>query len=110
YYIIFYLYVYLLHRHLLSFPTRRSSDLAMDELDKILNYTEPFSNIKDIPPLVNTLNVHLDGLLKEKREEAKGKIELDRGEVSLQDRKSTRLNSSHVSISYAVFCLKKKKT
>src|SRR5207249_5880528 len=28
---------------------------------------------------------------------------------ALRDRKSTRLNSSHVSISYAVFCLKKKK-
>src|SRR5690625_7053743 len=28
----------------------------------------------------------------------------------LRDRKSTRLNSSHVAISYAVFCLKKKKT
>src|SRR5204863_7590744 len=28
----------------------------------------------------------------------------------LGDRKSTRLNSSHVEISYAVFCLKKKKT
>src|SRR2546428_6491349 len=28
---------------------------------------------------------------------------------SLQDRKSTRLNSSHDQISYAVFCLKKKK-
>src|SRR5690554_7320881 len=28
----------------------------------------------------------------------------------LPDRKSTRLNSSHVRISYAVFCLKKKKT
>src|SRR5690349_17601574 len=28
---------------------------------------------------------------------------------SSQDRKSTRLNSSHVEISYAVFCLKKKK-
>src|SRR3989442_4574849 len=28
----------------------------------------------------------------------------------IQDRKSTRLNSSHVRISYAVFCLKKKKT
>src|SRR5437660_2529288 len=27
----------------------------------------------------------------------------------LEDRKSTRLNSSHVAISYAVFCLKKKK-
>src|SRR2546430_13109309 len=30
--------------------------------------------------------------------------------VELQDRKSTRLNSSHSQISYAVFCLKKKKT
>src|SRR5207249_5175939 len=28
---------------------------------------------------------------------------------AIRDRKSTRLNSSHVSISYAVFCLKKKK-
>src|SRR3712207_9326875 len=28
---------------------------------------------------------------------------------NLQDRKSTRLNSSHANISYAVFCLKKKK-
>src|SRR5699024_12286607 len=37
----------------------------------------------------------------------------ERWEATLQrelsDRKSTRLNSSHVSISYAVFCLKKKK-
>src|SRR5207249_11178082 len=30
-------------------------------------------------------------------------------QLALLDRKSTRLNSSHVSISYAVFCLKKKK-
>src|SRR5438045_8669169 len=30
--------------------------------------------------------------------------------VLAQDRKSTRLNSSHLGISYAVFCLKKKKT
>src|SRR3712207_8182900 len=29
---------------------------------------------------------------------------------TLPDRKSTRLNSSHANISYAVFCLKKKKT
>src|SRR3712207_9411569 len=29
--------------------------------------------------------------------------------VEVQDRKSTRLNSSHANISYAVFCLKKKK-
>src|SRR3712207_6931832 len=32
------------------------------------------------------------------------------GRVLLLDRKSTRLNSSHANISYAVFCLKKKKT
>src|SRR5690349_22711462 len=40
--------------------------------------------------------------------------QLDRLRQSLRakfpDRKSTRLNSSHVEISYAVFCLKKKKT
>src|SRR5438309_3490206 len=34
---------------------------------------------------------------------------LARGQPVEQDRKSTRLNSSHSSISYAVFCLKKKK-
>src|SRR2546430_8915046 len=32
-----------------------------------------------------------------------------REDLSFQDRKSTRLNSSHSQISYAVFCLKKKK-
>src|SRR3712207_7902912 len=31
------------------------------------------------------------------------------GVLTIQDRKSTRLNSSHANISYAVFCLKKKK-
>src|SRR3712207_546622 len=31
------------------------------------------------------------------------------GAIALQDRKSTRLNSSHANISYAVFCLKKKR-
>src|SRR3712207_8483498 len=30
-------------------------------------------------------------------------------DLTLRDRKSTRLNSSHANISYAVFCLKKKK-
>src|SRR5438045_7990126 len=32
------------------------------------------------------------------------------GAIGIQDRKSTRLNSSHLGISYAVFCLKKKRT
>src|SRR3712207_6522108 len=34
----------------------------------------------------------------------------DYGDHALGDRKSTRLNSSHANISYAVFCLKKHKT
>src|SRR3712207_8582640 len=42
-----------------------------------------------------------------------GSASVDRGEVDVtaafvEDRKSTRLNSSHANISYAVFCLKKK--
>src|SRR3712207_8038900 len=38
------------------------------------------------------------------------RAQVDRGFARLrQDRKSTRLNSSHANISYAVFCLKKKK-
>src|SRR2546430_3968484 len=45
---------------------------------------------------------------------ARGLVELDelgarRHEAAQLDRKSTRLNSSHSQISYAVFCLKKKK-
>src|SRR5437588_8658910 len=36
-------------------------------------------------------------------------IALQEGALRVQDRKSTRLNSSHTVISYAVFCLKKKK-
>src|SRR5438874_13463943 len=46
---------------------------------------------------------HADG----HRRRGRGIVPPVRGQ--LRDRKSTRLNSSHVEISYAVFCLKKKK-
>src|SRR3712207_7534747 len=36
-------------------------------------------------------------------------LALGEGDAESEDRKSTRLNSSHANISYAVFCLKKKK-
>src|SRR2546430_4190550 len=39
----------------------------------------------------------------------KQRVELLQSFVEREDRKSTRLNSSHSQISYAVFCLKKKK-
>src|SRR4051794_41713546 len=42
-------------------------------------------------------------------EVVEGVRDLSKPESSERDRKSTRLNSSHPSISYAVFCLKKKK-
>src|SRR4051812_50009428 len=37
------------------------------------------------------------------------KLHIKKPKTDCADRKSTRLNSSHMSISYAVFCLKKKK-
>src|SRR5439155_25758949 len=37
------------------------------------------------------------------------RTDYDKSKLNNRDRKSTRLNSSHVAISYAVFCLKKKK-
>src|SRR3712207_8162439 len=38
------------------------------------------------------------------------RVVVARPDVAVADRKSTRLNSSHANISYAVFCLKKKNT
>src|SRR3989475_7122350 len=49
------------------------------------------------------------GVLLEGVEPVLQDIEVDRAQVHGADRKSTRLNSSHSQISYAVFCLKKKK-
>src|SRR5256885_3835050 len=48
--------------------------------------------------------------LRGRRDPPRGPGEQRRGDrVAARDRKSTRLNSSHLVISYAVFCLKKKK-
>src|SRR2546426_6895113 len=62
---------------------------------------------------VNELNGQVDTLAKQygldvgTADGARQRAEISR--VVLEDRKSTRLNSSHLVISYAVFCLKKKK-
>src|SRR2546426_1622109 len=45
---------------------------------------------------------------QQRRSDAPGELRL-RAQLHARDRKSTRLNSSHLVISYAVFCLKKKK-
>src|SRR6266571_5866694 len=45
----------------------------------------------------------------DRRADGSGDARAQRSQAVHRDRKSTRLNSSHMSISYAVFCLKKKK-
>src|SRR5690348_17654785 len=59
----------------------------------------------------DTVNIESNMLVKYvERILAGSRPERARRNTPLADRKSTRLNSSHPSISYAVFCLKKKKT
>src|SRR5688572_31218145 len=86
------------HRDLHSFPTRRSSDLR--ELSERTESSIPrHGRLRSVDPW---------------RRPRPG-TSIDREPPSRfarspqQDRKSTRLNSSHSQISYAVFCLKKKR-
>src|SRR5690349_23806395 len=79
------------HRDLHSFPTRRSSDLAK------AGRTSP---LFELTPLLEAPRRAVI-LYAEANCSPRG--------LEQRDRKSTRLNSSHVEISYAVFCLKKKK-
>src|SRR5207248_10965423 len=79
----FFLYFYGSLQVLHSFPTRRSSDLRG----------------AGAPPCAHPRHL-----------EVRHRPHLPRAARSpVEDRKSTRLNSSHRTISYAVFCLKKKK-
>src|SRR5699024_12708467 len=95
-----YFYGYLHHPHLHSFPTRRSSDLDKSE------QSAPEQNGKHHPERGKSC-----GISKNLRSDHIA-VQLLQGndkdqKIKSLDRKSTRLNSSHVSISYAVFCLKK---
>src|SRR5206468_9775156 len=98
------------HRDLHSFPTRRSSDLVVarseagrsDDLarggiDRLTGRADLRRvQRRGLRPLLGVPDIALTlrGLAVDRR---------------TRDRKSTRLNSSHDQISYAVFCLKKKK-
>src|SRR5438876_12175319 len=85
----FYIFFLMIRRPPIStlFPTRRSSDLTFDYL------------YQREPPALLVLSMHCHN----------GGRPLVTAVFDKIDRKSTRLNSSHPSISYAVFCLKKKK-
>src|SRR5437773_7957743 len=81
------------HRFLHSFPTRRSSDLDPGA-GRLGDRAHALGYVRSAGGLCGVRGLDL--------------LRADRG-GALQDRKSTRLNSSHITISYAVFCLKKKK-
>src|SRR5262245_64414270 len=91
--------------HPRSFPTRRSSDLAT------LRRSRAHQNRRRVRELGRSV--------RGTRQPPPGRHFQDRaagvnapahpGKPDDPDRKSTRLNSSHLGISYAVFCLKKKK-
>src|SRR5207244_11178602 len=89
---LFSLYSSVAHRDLPSFPTRRSSDLLEQRLDPDLGGL-------DLARGQQRRQFGLQAVLVELGVQAPQRL----------DRKSTRLNSSHQIISYAVFCLKKKK-
>src|SRR5204862_5142443 len=92
---------YRAHLDLPSFPTRRSSDLA-DQRGQI----QPTRDLQESRVAVNASAF---GVELEDAEWARLGKPTEPLLAAPQDRKSTRLNSSHVEISYAVFCLKKKK-
>src|SRR5438067_10751105 len=85
------------------FPTRRSSDLRADLIRAaarrhFAEHGYDAASMRDIAADagITIATLYFRCATKE--------------QLLFEDRKSTRLNSSHVSISYAVFCLKKKNT
>src|SRR5207253_9541909 len=98
------------HRARHSFPTRRSSDLKLivSRARKVQRFfSQPFFVAAQFTGLEGKY-VKLEDTIKGFREIVEGKHD-DLPEqafymVGTIDRKSTRLNSSHVAISYAVFC------
>src|SRR5437899_6362065 len=98
--LLFFLSLYVKHRYIHSFPTRRSSDL----MEEILHRLEQFEFLR--------IMVFSETIIHEKPIEEWPFCHVLMSFHSKGfplDRKSTRLNSSHLGISYAVFCLKKKK-
>src|SRR5690349_23995001 len=98
------------HRDLHSFPTRRSSDLkpfSTTELHvRIKNLVESYHYQRKLSKQNTLLENTIDQLKETETQLVQTEKLASLGRMSAGDRKSTRLNSSHVEISYAVFCLK----
>src|SRR5205085_11869376 len=98
------------HTHLPSFPTRRSSDLLpksgiRDFFDIVAKMKDAISLGVGEPDFDTPWHIREAGIYA--LEKGKTHYTSNLGLIELRDRKSTRLNSSHSQISYAVFCWKK---
>src|SRR5207244_11043058 len=97
-------------RHLHSFPTRRSSDLAAALGDTNMDWSRIGRAFvaMDVDSLKLAFDAwpNFDRRYFDQTEQVYQRWLSEMREAG--DRKSTRLNSSHQIISYAVFCLKKK--
>src|SRR5207245_9550573 len=105
-----FLYSYPHTRPLHSFPTRRSSDLFLTQYKLSGSYPLPWgvslgAFFQSVPGTERTITYLVTRAVVPQLTLASATIPLT--EPGSLDRKSTRLNSSHGSISYAVFCLKK---
>src|SRR5690625_5314689 len=94
----------------LSFPTRRSSDLIANDVRWLAS--GPRSGLGEITiPTNEPGSSIMPGKVNPTQSEAVTMVVTqvmgNDATIGFADRKSTRLNSSHVAISYAVFCLKK---
>src|SRR5690606_41305410 len=98
------------HPDLHSFPTRRSSDL-----DPARRPPDPHRLVEEALGAKQLQSLGLDPLCRqpltsrqvaEQFRPCRPSHQHVVNQLRVQDRKSTRLNSSHVKISYAVFCLK----
>src|SRR5690349_9879414 len=79
--------------HIGTFTPAGTFDSAIEKLDYLADLGVDFVEVMPVNAFGGAHGWGYDGVLW----------------YAVQDRKSTRLNSSHVEISYAVFCLKKKK-
>src|SRR5207248_10877655 len=98
------------HRHLHSFPTRRSSDLSKCSHESAIGIADqqfwlPAADLKRIAVKETAIVVvKAESVARSQWNGAIGLTQEEQISVLDEDRKSTRLNSSHRTISYAVFC------
>src|SRR5689334_24855611 len=89
-----------------SYPTRRSSDLEA-QAEAAVHVVERRRRVPQGPEMGQEgVDVRVVVHVAPGKQPVAGAVAIE-PILHLEDRKSTRLNSSHSSISYAVFCLKK---